>query len=92
MIVALDHLPDPAQAGALSALMQGGGFLIAALPPLIVATLREALGGFAAGWLLHLGCVAAVALLYWRVTPASYAGAMRAAAQRPRAAVVDQEA
>lgn len=82
LIVALDHLPDPAQAGALSALMQGGGFLIAALPPLIVATLREALGGFAAGWLLHLGCVAVVALLYWRVGPASYAGAMRPAAQR----------
>jgi len=82
LIVALDHLPDPAQAGALSALMQGGGFLIAALPPLIVATLREALGGFAAGWLLHLGCVAVVALLYWRVGPASYAGAMRPAAER----------
>lgn len=82
LIVALDHLPDPAQAGALSALMQGGGFLIAALPPLVVATLREALGGFAAGWLLHLGCVAVVALLYWRVGPASYAGAMRPAAQR----------
>ena len=32
LIVALDHLPDPAQAGALSALMQGGGFLIAAAP------------------------------------------------------------
>lgn len=92
LIVALDHLPDPAQAGALSALMQGGGFLIAALPPLIVATLREALGGFAAGWLLHLGCVAVVALLYWRVGPASYAGAMRHAAERPRAGVVDQEA
>ncbi len=92
LIVALDHLPDPAQAGALSALMQGGGFLIAALPPLIVATLREALGGFAAGWLLHLACVAVVALLYWRVGPASYAGALRPAAQQSRAGVVDQEA
>ncbi len=92
LIVALDHLPDPAQAGALAALMQGGGFLIAALPPLIVATLREALGGFAAGWLLHLACVAVVALLYWRVGPASYAGALRPAAQQSRAGVVDQEA
>ncbi|MFC3459890.1 cyanate transporter [Massilia haematophila] len=92
LIVALDHLPDPAQAGALSALMQGGGFLIAALPPLIVAMLREVLGGFAAGWLLHLGSVVIVAMLYWRVTPASYAGAMGAAAARPRADVVDQEA
>ena len=91
LIVALDHLPDPAQAGTLSALMQGGGFLIAALPPWIVATLRESLGGFTAGWLLHLGCVAAVAMLFWRVAPASYAGAMRPVAPRPRPLMVDQE-
>jgi len=76
LIVALDHLPDPAQAGALSALMQGGGFLLAALPPWIVAVLRNATGGFVAGWLLHLGCAAVVAALYWRVAPAGYAGAM----------------
>jgi len=76
LITALDHLHDPAQAGALSALMQGGGFLIAALPPAIVATLRDATGGFSAGWLLHLGCVAVVAALYWRVSPASYAAVL----------------
>ncbi|MGB3289651.1 MAG: cyanate transporter [Burkholderiaceae bacterium] len=77
LIVALDHLADPAQAGALSALMQGGGFLIAAMPPWIVAVLRDYTGGFTAGWLLHLACVAVVVVLYWRVAPASYAEAMR---------------
>ena len=77
MILTLDHLPDPAEAGALSALMQGGGFLITALPPWIVAALHEATGSFAAGWLLHLACVGVVAVLYWRVTPAGYAEAMR---------------
>lgn len=77
LIVALDHLSDPAQAGALSALMQGGGFLLAALPPWIVAVLRGATGGFTAGWLLHLGCVAVVTLLYRRIAPASYGSAMR---------------
>ena len=76
LIVALEHLSDPAQAGALSALMQGGGFLIAAMPPWIVAMVRDATGGFRAGWLLHLACVAIVALLYWRVAPASYHGAI----------------
>jgi CP family cyanate transporter-like MFS transporter len=76
LIVALDHLPDPAQAGALSALMQGGGFLIAAITPWIVAVLRDATGGFTAGWLLHLACVAVVTVLYWRVHPASYGDAM----------------
>ncbi|MDE2603565.1 MAG: cyanate transporter [Bradyrhizobium sp.] len=76
MIVALDHLPDPTEAGTLSALMQGGGFLITALPPWIVAVMHNLTGSFAAGWLLHLVSVAIVAVLYWRVTPASYAGAM----------------
>jgi MFS transporter, CP family, cyanate transporter len=76
LIVALDHLPDPAQAGALSALMQGGGFLVASIPPWIVAALREATGGFTVGWQLHLACVAVVAVLYRRMDPARYAGAM----------------
>lgn len=76
MIVALDHLPDPAQAGALSAFMQGGGFLLAAMPPWVVAALREGTGGFTSGWLLHLGCVAVVTVLYWPVVPAGYARAM----------------
>ena len=91
LIVALDHLPDPAQAGTLSALMQGGGFLIAALPPWIVAMLRESLGEFTAGWLLHLACVAAVAMLFWRLAPAGYAGAMRAATPQPRDRMAEQE-
>lgn len=82
LIVALEHLPDPAQAGALSALMQGGGFLIAATPPWIVAVLRDATGGFRTGWLMHLACVAIVTVLYWRVSPASYPGAIRLV-QRP---------
>jgi CP family cyanate transporter-like MFS transporter len=58
--------------------MQGGGFLMTALPPWIVAVLHDLTGSFVAGWLLHLISAAIVAVLYWRVTPASYAGAMRA--------------
>ncbi len=76
MIVALDHLADPAEAGALSALMQGGGFLLAALPPWIVAVLHDATGSFVMGWLLHLAAVIVVAALYWRVDPVRYPRAM----------------
>lgn len=76
MIVALDHLPNPAEAGALSALMQGGGFLITALPPWIVAVLHDLTGSFVIGWLLHLASAIVVAVLYWRVDPASYPKAM----------------
>lgn len=35
MITSLDHLPKPEEAGALAAMMQGGGFLIAALGPVL---------------------------------------------------------
>lgn len=80
LLVALEQLGDPARAGALSALMQGGGFLIAALPPWWVAVLHERTGGFQAGWLLHLGCAAAVAALYWRVSPRSDGAALPAQA------------
>ena len=78
MIVALDHLPDPVEAGTLSALMQGGGFVIAAPAPWIVAALHDGTGGFVAGWLLHLGCAAAVAMLIARLAPSRYARAMMA--------------
>ena len=76
MVVALDHLEDSAQAGALSALMQGGGFLLAAIPPWILALLHGLTGTFASGWLMHLSCVALVALLTLRLTPDGYASAM----------------
>jgi MFS transporter, CP family, cyanate transporter len=84
LIVTLDHLPDPAQAGALSALMQGGGFLIAAIPPWIVAVVRDITGGFVAGWLMHLICVVVVVMLFWRVSPVSYADAMSRPRPSPR--------
>lgn len=76
MVVALDHLDHPAPAGALSALMQGGGFLIAAVPPWIVAILHDISGSFTAGWLMHLTCIAVVAVLSTRLLPGSYAVAM----------------
>lgn len=72
MVVALDDLPDPAEAGAVSALMQGGGFLLSALPPWIVAFLHDLSGGFRAGWLLHLACVAIVAVLAVWLAPGAY--------------------
>lgn len=81
MVVALDHFEHPAHAGALSALMQGG-FLIAAVPPWLVAVLHDASGSFSAGWLMHLGCVALVAVLSARFVPGDYARVMNAAAAR----------
>lgn len=77
-IAALDHFSQAEPAGVLAALMQGGGFLIAALAPFAVAALRAATGGFAAGWAMHLACVAIACLLYRRLDPARYARVMAA--------------
>ena len=76
LIVALDHLPQPAQAGSLAALMQGGGFLITALPPFILAGLYDATGSFAGGWIMHLASIATAALLVSRFDPKRYSDAM----------------
>lgn len=76
MVTALDHAPDPLQAGALSALMQGGGFLLAALPPWIIANLHDLTGGYAAGWLMHATGAVIVAALTLRLAPRHYARAL----------------
>ncbi len=76
MVVALDHLAEPALAGALSALMQGGGFLIAAIPPWIVAVLHDLTGGYKAGWMLHLTNVIIVVILTYRLAPHTYEKAL----------------
>ena len=76
LVVALDHLPEPERAGALSALMQGGGFLLAASAPWLSARLHDATGSFGAGWVMHLAFVAVVFLLTVRLAPGRYAAAM----------------
>ena len=76
LVVTLDHFPDAGRAGALSALVQGGGFLLTALPPLIVSGLHDMTGGFEAGWKWHLFAIAVAALLAARFAPLGYAAAM----------------
>ncbi|KRE24469.1 hypothetical protein ASE66_04355 [Bosea sp. Root483D1] len=77
MIVALDHLENPVDAGALSAFMQGGGFLIAGLFPWIVAALGERAGDLSSGWLVHVGAIGLVAVMACRFRPEGYALALR---------------
>ena len=72
LVVALDHFDDPVQAGVLSALMQGGGFLIAAIAPWTSALIRDVSGGFTNAWILHLGLVGVIAVLVWRFSPKHY--------------------
>ena len=80
LVLALDHLPDPAQAATLAGFMQGIGFMIAALAPLVTGWLREAAGSFAAVW-CYLGVVVVLLLpLLVRFDPRAYAQAMAGSA------------
>lgn len=84
MVLALDHLPDPAQAGALAGFMQGLGFMIAALAPFVTGWVREHTGGFALAW-AYLGAVVLVLLpLLLRFDPRRY-GVATAGLFAPRA-------
>ena len=76
MLVALDHLPSPTQAGALNAVMQGGGFILAALAPLVLAQLQQWSGNWAAGWLYQAGVAALVLGLVTRFNPQHYSKVM----------------
>lgn len=77
MITSLDHLPRPEEAGALAAMMQGGGFLIAALGPVATAFLHSLTGSFASGWIMHLVLVASICPLYMSFNPRKYAHVMK---------------
>jgi len=72
MLAALDHLRAPLQAGALNALMQGGGFLLSALPPWLMARLHQGGGGFSGGWWLQCAMALLVAVLVARLAPTQY--------------------
>lgn len=77
MIVVLDHLADPAHAGQLSALMQGGGFLLAALAPWLLAVFHGVTGHYTLGWIWHFAMVVVVAILVIRLNPTHYGKAIR---------------
>ncbi|RKU04152.1 MFS transporter [Burkholderia sp. Nafp2/4-1b] len=76
LIVTLDHLPDARLAGALAAFVQGVGFLIVASSPWLIGWLRDAGGSFAIAWWLHIGVIAAMAMLNATFSPAGYRRSM----------------
>lgn len=76
LIVTLDHLPDARFAGALAAFVQGIGFLSVAASPWLIGWLRDAGGGFAIAWWMHLGVIASMAALNATFSPAGYRRSM----------------
>lgn len=73
LIVSLDHLDNPRRAGGLTAFVQGIGYLIAGLSPLIAGVIRDQLGSFEWAWWALTGVVGLMILMVLRFDPRHYA-------------------
>ncbi|WP_063963318.1 MFS transporter [Ensifer sp. Root31] len=72
IIVAIDHINDPTQAGDFTAFVQGGGYVIASFVPLVAGSLRDAFASLTHAWMLMAVCIAGLLILAIRYSPASY--------------------
>jgi CP family cyanate transporter-like MFS transporter len=73
LIVSLDHLDNPQRAGGLTAFVQGIGYLIAGLSPLLAGMIRDWLGSFEWAWWSLTAVMGVMLLMVWRFDPRHYA-------------------
>ncbi|WP_432669151.1 cyanate transporter [Pseudomonas umsongensis] len=73
LIVSLDHLDDPRRAGGLTAFVQGIGYLIAGLSPLVAGMIRDQFGTFEWAWWSLTGAMALMIMMALRFDPRHYA-------------------
>ncbi|UVK99983.1 cyanate transporter [Pseudomonas sp. B21-048] len=73
LIVSLDHVDNPQRAGGLTAFVQGIGYLIAGLSPLMAGMIRDQLGSFEWAWWSLTGVMALMILMVLRFDPRHYA-------------------
>lgn len=72
LIVSLDHLDDPRRAGGLTAFVQGVGYLIAGLSPLLAGMIRDQLGSFEWAWWSLSAVMAVMLVMVLRFDPKRY--------------------
>ncbi|MEO8488546.1 CynX/NimT family MFS transporter [Pseudomonas sp.] len=77
LILSLDHVDNPRRAGGLTAFVQGIGYLIAGLSPLIAGMIRDHLGSFEWAWWSLTAVVAVMLLIVTRFNPKHYARHIR---------------
>lgn len=76
LTVALDHIAKPKLAGALTAFVQGIGFIITAIAPYVAGILREWTGNFQAVWLMLMLTMVAMLLVTIKFNPKHYTTAI----------------
>ncbi|WP_042339427.1 cyanate transporter [Paraburkholderia ferrariae] len=72
LVTALDHCADHRVAARLVAFVQGVGFVIAALAPLVAGRVRDLTGSFTAAWVLLAISITAMIALTLAFSPRSY--------------------
>ncbi|SAL45899.1 cyanate transporter [Caballeronia telluris] len=77
LVLTLDHTDDPRVAARLIAFVQGVGFVIAAVAPIVAGIVRDATGGFTVSWMMLIASLVAMIALTLVFSPHSYARAMR---------------
>ena len=77
LILSLDHLDNPRRAGGLTAFVQGIGYLIAGVSPLIAGMIRDQLGSFEWAWWSLTAVVGVMLLIVLRFDPRHYARHIR---------------
>lgn len=74
IVMALDHIDNPVQAGRLVSFMQGIGFMFASLMPLLTGWFRDISGNYSLGWQLHIIVGLFILFITWRFDPKGYKG------------------
>lgn len=72
LIVAMDHGRDAAEAGRIVGFVQGGGYVLAALLPLIAGMLRQCLSDLTLAWWLMAALCLVLALMAVRLRPGTH--------------------
>lgn len=70
LIVTLDHARTPAEAGKLLSRVQGGGYMIAALMPLVAGIVRDSAASLNSAWLIMSAGVVVLMAMAMRFKPA----------------------